>query len=129
MTALLIPTTSSPTLEALDYSLCAVRRAGIATDNIGRNATTYEVIWKPGGFRWMALANGLASKTNYTAWFVDEDQGEGDGGRLSGPIMFMTKPGQFKKANSIRLTVDRWLPMPFCPFTRHMPRYLVYRTT
>jgi hypothetical protein len=43
----------------------------------------------------MAITSGLQSNTNYTAWFVDEDIGEGDGGRIAGPITFSTKPGEW----------------------------------
>lgn len=89
------PTASSPTVDGLDDSLCAVLNANTSTGFLadpGRmlvNSTTqWMSIAGEEGFRTMWVVGDLQAQTNYTAWLVD------DQGGMSQPIWFTTKECQ-----------------------------------
>lgn len=94
---IIVPTTSSPTLTALDNSQCAAHLASDTTGNLGnaqnmvlnRTEPSWMRIGKDGpGYRAAWAVGGLESGTNYTVWV------EGDGW-MSAPAWFGTKSGMF----------------------------------
>ena len=95
LSLILIPTTSSPTLEGLDNSICAVQNANVSTGSIAHpsnmlvNATTsWTGVGEEEGFRTMWVVGNLVAETNYTAYIVDEKGG------MSSPIWLSTKEGR-----------------------------------
>ena len=91
---ILVPTTSSPTTDGLDNSLCAVQSASTSTGALADpthmllNATpSWMDVGGEEGFRTLFVVGGLIAETNYTAWMVDENGG------MSTPICLATKEG------------------------------------
>ena len=95
LTLVLVPTASSPTLEGLDNSICAVQSSVISTGEIADPShllvnitTSWMDVGGAQGFRTMWVVGDLLPQTNYTAWITDERGG------MSAPIWFSTKEGQ-----------------------------------
>nr|XP_031862828.1 uncharacterized protein CI109_001840 [Kwoniella shandongensis]KAA5529900.1 hypothetical protein CI109_001840 [Kwoniella shandongensis] len=97
LTLVVIPTTSSPTNDGLDNSLCAVMRAQNSTGQVASEDNmifeTSEMRWTSvggeEGFRKYWVVGGLVPEGNYTAWVRDNT------GVLSQPIWFTTKEESF----------------------------------
>jgi calcium channel MID1 len=88
---IVIPTTSSPSSQGLDYSVCAVKNANVFTGSVGVqnivvNATTeWSAVGNEEGYRTYWVIGGLSPGSNYTAWFMDGQK------MMSEPIWFTTK--------------------------------------
>ncbi|KAK8869835.1 hypothetical protein IAR55_000403 [Kwoniella newhampshirensis] len=97
LTLILVPTTSSPTNDGLDNSLCAVTNAAASTGQVASEENmifqTSEMRWtsmgREEGFRRYWVVGGLVAEGNYTAWIRDNQ------GVLSRPIWFATKDESF----------------------------------
>lgn len=90
---IVIPTSSSPTIQGLDQSHCAIQRANVSTGGLAHgtqnmvvNTTTeWSAIGGVEGYRTYWVLGGLLPGTNYTAWYTDGES------TISQPIWFRTK--------------------------------------
>lgn len=107
---IVIPTSSSPTLQGLDQSHCAIRAANVSTGGLAQgtrnmvvNATTeWSAIGGIEGYRTYWVLGGLLPGTNYTAWYTDGEE------NISQPIWFRTKQCKYLS-----------FPLQFIPYRRN----------
>jgi hypothetical protein len=106
---IVVPTSSSPTIQGLDQSQCAVQGANVSTGGLAEgarnmvvNATTeWSAVGGVEGYRTYWVLGGLLPGTNYTAWYTDGENA------LSQPIWFRTKQCELPFFSLLHATYKR----------------------